>query len=122
MSMSLARWAMRVRYLVPSTDPDDPRFEPVRYWRGPVWAVVNWMISDGLAQAGFWVLLIAFRPASSASSGAASAIATTAIRIPRPTIPGVWRRYSCHAPATARRRRCQAIRRAEGAAIAFTPT
>ncbi len=33
---------------VPSTAPDDPRFEPRRYWRGPVWAVVNWMIAEGL--------------------------------------------------------------------------
>jgi hypothetical protein len=38
--------------LVPSTDPDDPRFEPQRYWRGPVWAVVNWMIAEGLQAAG----------------------------------------------------------------------
>ena len=25
-------------------------FEPKRYWRGPVWAVVNWMIADGFAR------------------------------------------------------------------------
>jgi glycogen debranching enzyme len=24
----------------------------VRYWRGPVWAIVNWMIADGFAAAG----------------------------------------------------------------------
>ena len=28
------------------------RFEPLRYWRGPVWAVVNWMIAEGLADRG----------------------------------------------------------------------
>jgi glycogen debranching enzyme len=38
----------RVRWLVPSTAPDDTRFESRRYWRGPIWAVVNWMIADGL--------------------------------------------------------------------------
>jgi glycogen debranching enzyme len=27
-------------------------FEPKRYWRGPVWAVVNWMIADGFASNG----------------------------------------------------------------------
>ena len=46
------RIAERVRYMVPSLDPDDPGFQMIRYWRGPVWAVVNWMIGEGLADAG----------------------------------------------------------------------
>ncbi|QAY77158.1 trehalase family glycosidase [Sphingosinicella sp. BN140058] len=46
------RIAGRVRYMVPSLDPDDPGFQMIRYWRGPVWAVVNWMIGHGLAEAG----------------------------------------------------------------------
>ena len=37
---------------MPSLDPDDPGFQMVRYWRGPVWAVVNYMIGTGLAEAG----------------------------------------------------------------------
>lgn len=48
----IERIAARVRYLMPSLDPDDPGFQMVRYWRGPVWAVVNWMIGTGLAEAG----------------------------------------------------------------------
>ena len=48
----LERIAGKVRYLVPSLDPQDAGFQMVRYWRGPVWAVVNWMISTGLAEAG----------------------------------------------------------------------
>ena len=28
-------------------------FEPHRYWRGPVWAVVNWLVARGLAAYGF---------------------------------------------------------------------
>jgi hypothetical protein len=49
---TLERWASRARYLVPSTAPDDPRFEPKRYWRGPIWGIVNMMIAEGLAAAG----------------------------------------------------------------------
>ncbi|CAM3212245.1 Neutral trehalase [Sphingomonas antarctica] len=41
-----------VKYMVPSLDPEDPGFQMVRYWRGPVWAVVNTMIGIGLAEAG----------------------------------------------------------------------
>jgi hypothetical protein len=48
----LDRIAGRVAHLMPSLDPDDPGFQMIRYWRGPVWAVVNWMIGTGLAEAG----------------------------------------------------------------------
>ncbi|RYE72298.1 MAG: hypothetical protein EOP19_30730, partial [Hyphomicrobiales bacterium] len=41
-----------VRYLVPSHDPRDPRFDMKRYWRGPVWLVCNYMIADGMRRAG----------------------------------------------------------------------
>lgn len=52
LAATLARWLTRVRYAVPSTDPAEPGFEPLRYWRGPAWAVVNWMIAEGFAAAG----------------------------------------------------------------------
>ncbi len=41
-----------MRYLVPSHDPRDPRFDMKRYWRGPVWLVCNYMITDGMRRAG----------------------------------------------------------------------
>ncbi|MBJ7598090.1 trehalase family glycosidase [Candidatus Nephthysia bennettiae] len=32
--------------------PSDPAFDPTRYWRGPVWVNVNWLIAEGIEQAG----------------------------------------------------------------------
>ncbi|WP_374765202.1 MGH1-like glycoside hydrolase domain-containing protein [Yunchengibacter salinarum] len=46
----MKRMVTRARYLLPSLDPDDIDFEPLRYWRGPVWAVVNLMVADGLSR------------------------------------------------------------------------
>jgi hypothetical protein len=48
----LDRIASAVPYLMPSLDPEDPGFQMIRYWRGPVWAVVNYMIGTGLGEAG----------------------------------------------------------------------
>ncbi|MXW96393.1 MAG: hypothetical protein F4110_13415 [Acidimicrobiaceae bacterium] len=48
----LNAWSEACAYLVPSFDPRHRDFEPVRYWRGPVWCMVNYMISTGLAELG----------------------------------------------------------------------
>lgn len=40
-------------YLVPSTFPGQPSFEPVRYWRGPVWIIINTLLADGLFHYGY---------------------------------------------------------------------
>lgn len=40
------------QYMVPSHDPTAPEFDALRYWRGPVWLIVNTMIADGLSRAG----------------------------------------------------------------------
>jgi len=48
----LADWEAAVEYLVPSYDPRSPEFDHLRYWRGPVWAMINYMIGTGLAEQG----------------------------------------------------------------------
>jgi hypothetical protein len=52
LAATLERWGAGGRRVVPSVDPAFAGFEPKRYWRGPVWAVVNWMIADGFAAVG----------------------------------------------------------------------
>ena len=37
---------------MPSWDPDHQAFESQRYWRGPVWAIMNHMVISGLEEAG----------------------------------------------------------------------
>ena len=49
---TIESWAAEVKYIVPSHDPADPRFEPKRYWRAPAWLVMNYMIQDGLRSVG----------------------------------------------------------------------
>lgn len=39
-------------YLVPSHDPYAETFDPLRYWRGPAWIIANYMIANGMEQAG----------------------------------------------------------------------
>jgi hypothetical protein len=46
-------WTGSVDFMVPSTDPRDPRFDAKRYWRGPVWLMMNWMIATGFARYGY---------------------------------------------------------------------
>ena len=40
------------QFAFPSWDPRKPGFESRRYWRGPVWSVMNWMIAIGLDENG----------------------------------------------------------------------
>lgn len=40
-------------YICPSFDVDSPLFDSKRYWRGPIWPQMNWMIYKGLVQYGY---------------------------------------------------------------------
>jgi mannosylglycerate hydrolase len=40
-------------WAVPSLGTDDPSFESIRYWRGPVWPIVNWVAYRGLRRNGY---------------------------------------------------------------------
>ncbi len=39
--------------LCPSCAANEALFDPLRYWRGPVWVNVNWMLHHGLRHYGF---------------------------------------------------------------------
>jgi hypothetical protein len=52
LAATLDRWAGPGGAILPSVPPDHPRHEPRRYWRGPIWAVINWMVSQGFARHG----------------------------------------------------------------------
>ena len=40
------------RYMLPSHDPEHAGFDEMRYWRGPVWIIVNYMLAVGFEEAG----------------------------------------------------------------------
>jgi hypothetical protein len=42
-----------VRHWVTTTARLEPTWEPRRYWRGPVWIIMNWFIIEGLRRYGF---------------------------------------------------------------------
>ena len=37
---------------VPSVAADAPEFDPDRYWKGPTWVNMNWMVVQGLLEHG----------------------------------------------------------------------
>lgn len=48
----LERWLGLSRFGLASLRPDAAAFEPQRYWRGPVWPHINWMVAEGCAHYG----------------------------------------------------------------------
>lgn len=52
LSQELQEWLSASQYAIASTDPKDPLYEPQRYWRGPVWLHINWLIAHGFEDIG----------------------------------------------------------------------
>lgn len=48
----IQKLSTRAKYMIPSHDPDTEGFDGDRYWRGPAWLIVNYMIADGLKLGG----------------------------------------------------------------------
>ena len=53
--------ADKVKYLMPSWDPDAVQYDPQRYWCGPVWPQMNYIISTGLQEQGYSTLADSIR-------------------------------------------------------------
>lgn len=49
MASVISEWLDAGVYGLGSTHPKDPKFDAQRYWRGPSWLHINWMIADGLS-------------------------------------------------------------------------
>jgi len=42
-----------VRYRLTTTSLREPAWDGRRYWRGPVWIILNWLVADGLRFYGY---------------------------------------------------------------------
>ncbi|SCB62316.1 Trehalase [Rhizobium aethiopicum] len=45
-------WSKSLKVAFPTTKPGIASWEPKRYWRGPAWAIINWLLIDGLKRNG----------------------------------------------------------------------
>lgn len=64
MAACLDEWLNRAPYGLASTHPNSDSYEPQRYWRGPVWLHINWLIALGLKDYGMVELAARLRQAS----------------------------------------------------------
>lgn len=53
MTALIDEWLDATNFGLSSTHPSSGRYEPQRYWRGPVWLHINWMIAEGAIDYGY---------------------------------------------------------------------
>ena len=49
---TLIKFINNTKYCIPSFDSEHHKFNPIKYWRGPVWLIINYMIAEGLNNYG----------------------------------------------------------------------
>ena len=67
-------------WAVTSLAPDDPGFMPTRYWRGPIWPILNWVLQRGLDRYGYGDLAAQVQARVARSRRAAAASGSTTAR------------------------------------------
>lgn len=48
----MRRWSAGLKVAFPTTKPGLAAYEPKRYWRGPAWGIINWLLIEGLRRNG----------------------------------------------------------------------
>jgi glycogen debranching enzyme len=49
---AIARMLRAAEYGLASYDPEGAGFEPLRYWRGPTWPIMNYLVGSGMEEQG----------------------------------------------------------------------
>lgn len=66
MAALIDEWLGATKFGLSSTHPSSKRYEAQRYWRGPVWLHINWMLAEGCADYGYDDLAARLRETSAA--------------------------------------------------------